>query len=163
MSLLSGKNTLDNLEFYLTRDSLAYFIETAGGEYFKLVFTGYNVSTGRIYFYKEALSATGVVETDNYPSLQAYPNPASSTLLVTFVELPHSLIPIIRFAARYLLNEIYSHQAGRIFCFRDKLIGITAQGRDDAFLRSMIAQVANQGARVDASYADDAVRFHVFM
>lgn len=80
-ALISGKNTPSTIEFYKVEDSLAYFIQTKAGDFYKLVFTGYNVNKGKIKFYKEKLSgSTGVEETTTENVSGIYPNPANSVL-----------------------------------------------------------------------------------
>lgn len=64
------------------QDSLAYFVQTKLGDYYKLVFTGYNTSTGKIYFYKELLSgAVGLAETSSVVAT-LFPNPAKDFIQV---------------------------------------------------------------------------------
>ncbi len=81
-SLLSGKNYFDYLEFYQIQDSLTYFVRIKSGEVYKLVFTKYNATTGRIHFYKEKMEiATGIEEkTLAQSSISLFPNPATSVL-----------------------------------------------------------------------------------
>lgn len=83
-SLLSGKNTLDFLEFYVVEDSLAYFVKTASNDVYKVVFTGYRSGNGRINFYTEKLTnATAINELPTEPAvLGIYPNPSNSVLNV---------------------------------------------------------------------------------
>lgn len=80
LSLLSGKNIFENLEFYYTVDSLAYFVKVKNGDVYKVVFTKYNVNNGRICFYKEKISATGINETTALQGISLYPNPANEVL-----------------------------------------------------------------------------------
>jgi hypothetical protein len=106
MSLLAGKNILDNLEFYLTRDSLAYFVQTRQGEVYKLVFTKYVISSGQINFFTQKLTTTGIVEAgQNSDILSVYPNPASSTVNVT-TALPSATLRIVDITGRIVHEEV---------------------------------------------------------
>lgn len=89
LSLLSGKNYFDFLEFYEIQDSLTYFVRIKSGDVYKLVFTKYNSNNGRINFYKEKmLNATGIEEeTLPQSSIHLFPNPATS---VVNIVLPSS-------------------------------------------------------------------------
>lgn len=65
---------------YEMRDSLAYFIETNSGVFYKIVFTAYGGSaTGVINFYKQEF-ITGINKTVNEITLEVFPNPTSSVL-----------------------------------------------------------------------------------
>ncbi len=88
-ALLSGKTLFENLEFYQIEDSLAYFVQTKGGEFYKLVFTRYNTNNGRIVFHKEKLfAATGVEETEIESAINLFPNPANSVLNIVLPSSP---------------------------------------------------------------------------
>jgi hypothetical protein len=81
MSLLSGKDIFQNMEFYYTEDSLAYFVKVKNGDVYKIVFTKYNVNNGRICFYKEKVSSsTGIEEVNELYTVRLYPNPANSVV-----------------------------------------------------------------------------------
>ena len=84
-------------------------------------------------------------------------------LFVAAGELPHALVPVVGFGAGDVADQILADQSRRSFGLGDQLITVVAQGRDNAFLRAVIAQIAHQRARVDALNADDAVGLHVFV
>ncbi|HWB62375.1 MAG TPA: T9SS type A sorting domain-containing protein, partial [Chitinophagales bacterium] len=67
---------------YSVKDSLAYFVQTSGGELYKIVFTGFGgPETGVISFYKEWLaSTTGIEAAAVSPGLKMFPVPANNEL-----------------------------------------------------------------------------------
>ncbi|MDQ3049767.1 MAG: T9SS type A sorting domain-containing protein [Bacteroidota bacterium] len=82
-----------NSNAWSIEDSLAYFIYDRGGLLWKVVFTGFGgASNGNYEFYKEQISATGLIENGGQPALlSVYPNPASAALnLVCFIKESNS-------------------------------------------------------------------------
>ena len=70
-------------------DSTAYFVKTAIGQIYKLVFTKFGgSSTGNIIFTKELLKATSVQDVKNgTAALAVYPNPASDGTITIVYDL----------------------------------------------------------------------------
>ena len=107
MAIESGKTESEGLSVYALEDSTSYFIKTRNGEYYKLVFTGYNAQSGVISFYTQDLSsATAINEAENEVTLQTkvFPNPAGSQLNVFTPALPATL-RVIDLSGR-VLNEL---------------------------------------------------------
>lgn len=94
MAIESGKTESEGLSVYALEDSTSYFIKARNGDYYKLVFTGYNAQSGVISFYTQNLSnATAINEAENTATLQTrvFPNPAGSQLNVFTPALPATL------------------------------------------------------------------------
>jgi len=108
LSLMIGKNIQEGFEFYIMEDSLAYFVKTKAGEYYKVVFTKYNINNGRINFYKEKLNATGIEETEAENKLRIFPNPANSVLNVELKSAP-ATINVVDISGR-IISEIVATQ-----------------------------------------------------
>lgn len=66
---------------YDIMDSTAYFVETADGSIYKIVFTGFvGSSTGDVYFDVTAISTASVAETANGFQSIVYPNPVTDVM-----------------------------------------------------------------------------------
>ncbi|MBL0340669.1 MAG: T9SS type A sorting domain-containing protein [Bacteroidetes bacterium] len=74
-----------NSNSWAIEDSLVYFVSARNGNLWKVVFTGFaGASTGNYEFYKEQVSATGLIENGGQPALlHVAPNPASATASLT--------------------------------------------------------------------------------
>lgn len=71
---------------YLIEDSLSYFVQTATGDVWQLVFTGFNGSSdGKSYFTKELIGAASFDE-NQITELVTYPNPAVNELNIFNLE-----------------------------------------------------------------------------
>lgn len=71
---------------YLIEDSLSYFVQTATGDVWQLVFTGFNGSSdGKSYFTKELIGAASFDE-NQIIELVTYPNPAVNELNIFNLE-----------------------------------------------------------------------------
>jgi len=104
LSLMLGKNFQEGLEFYTVQDSLTYFIKTKAGEYYKVVFTKYNINNGRINFYKEKLGTTAIVETGAETGFRVFPNPANSVLNIE-LNTDDATIRVVDISGRIILEQ----------------------------------------------------------
>lgn len=74
---------------YVIKDSTAYFVRTAAGDIWKMIFTGFASTDGKFLFSKQKLvtTAVGTVPRKTDASLSLYPNPATggyATVLYDF-------------------------------------------------------------------------------
>ncbi len=134
-ALISGKNIEEMSEFYYTNDSLAYFVQTNGGEFYKVVFTRYNVGNGHISFYKEKLDATGINEAAAENSFHIFPNPANQILNVVLNSGP-AIIRIIDISGRIISEDTYSESITQLntsdFANGVYLMMVTSNGKTSA-------------------------------
>jgi hypothetical protein len=87
---------------YDIEDSLSYFVQTAEGDVWQLVFTGFNGSVdGKSYFTKEQIGAASFEENEQ-TSLVVYPNPAINEVNVFNME-------------NVKLLELYNMNGQRVF------------------------------------------------
>ncbi len=109
-ALLTGKNITEFLQFYVTDDSLAYFVKTAAGDVYKVVFTRYRLNNGRINFYTQKMgSVTGIDEqTEVAALLGIYPNPANSEINVA-LNTDNALLRVFDISGR-MITELNATQ-----------------------------------------------------
>ncbi len=95
-------------------DSLSYFVQTAYSGYYKLVFTGYNSSTGVVSFYKETLNATGVNEVKPDFISSVYPNPCSDVINAVFSSNEERTIEIYNLQGSLLSSEVQAGSSAQL-------------------------------------------------
>lgn len=70
---------------YMITDSTAYFVKLADGNVWKMVFTGFESTTGKIMFSKELVLTNSVNQIhDAVTSVMVFPNPVSSNATLMF-------------------------------------------------------------------------------
>ena len=112
-ALLSGKNIFAVSEFYLTKDSLTYFVQTVGAQVYKVIFTRYNPGNGQIDFYKELLTPLAIDEPKNESVFQLFPNPTSSILNVV-LNATGATFKVADLNGRIVLEEITTENTTQI-------------------------------------------------
>jgi hypothetical protein len=105
-ALAQGKNFDQLASYYRVFDSLTYFIKSANGDVTKIVFTGYDgPNEGMIYFYKEELTATAIMDFVSNSEFNLYPNPCSTTLNINAASLTSSVIRVTDMSGKLLLEQ----------------------------------------------------------
>lgn len=105
---------------YVTKDSLCYFVRTAPGNIWKMIFTGFGgSSTGNYIFSKEKLyTSTSVQAVNGTPvaSMALYPNPSNGqnvTVVYSFEQaVPAAMLTITDMAGRTVAHTTLDNAAG---------------------------------------------------
>lgn len=82
---------------YVIKDTTVYFVRTAGGDIWKMIFTGFGGNTtGNCIFSKEKLytKPTGVANLNNQFGFVVYPNPASGSDVQLIADLTGNNAPV---------------------------------------------------------------------
>lgn len=95
---------------YDLRDSLTYFVKTASGTIWKLVFTGFNGSAdGKVYFEKERIKTAnidGAVSTD----VRLFPNPTKGQFYVRSATYPIETIAVFSVSGQLVSRQRVAEQ-----------------------------------------------------
>lgn len=93
---------------YEIEDSLVYFVEDQVGDIYKVIFTGFGGSSnGNYIFSKEFVGTVGINEdVKNNIILNAYPNPATDVVNITFNAQSNSTqLSIVDLTGKQVVNE----------------------------------------------------------
>lgn len=109
-ALLTGKNITEFMQFYVTEDSLAYFVKTVNGDIYKVVFTRYRINNGRINFYTQKMGGITAIDepVEQSAVLGIYPNPATDMLQVA-LNTDNAVLRVFDMSGR-LVNELNATQ-----------------------------------------------------
>lgn len=102
---------------YKIQDSLAYFVRVAGGDIWKMIFTGFASADGKFVFSKQKLATTsvGTVPGTADASFAVYPNPAAGsdvTLVYDFEQPVPARLTVTDMAGRTVHTAPLQQQAG---------------------------------------------------
>jgi hypothetical protein len=111
---LSGKNFAQTINYYVVEDSLAYFVTSASGDIYKLVFTAYEgPGTGIIRFETTLVAPNAISETPQDAPIGLYPNPASSFLNVDLNLFP-ATVKVFDIEGKLLAQTTVSNSPGQL-------------------------------------------------
>lgn len=102
---------------YKIQDSLAYFVRVAGGDIWKMIFTGFASADGKFVFSKQKLATTsvGTVPGAADASFAVYPNPAAGnavTVVYDFEQAVSARLTVTDMAGRVVHTAPLQQQAG---------------------------------------------------
>ena len=96
---------------YVPVDTVVYYLKTEGGDsndsYYKIYFTGFEMSEGKYTFMQERLTFVSAEKHEIQNLLQVYPNPAADRINVVFDFVGRSDIDIIDMTGRLVHSTHY--------------------------------------------------------
>jgi hypothetical protein len=101
---------------YVVDDSLAYFVQTTGGDVYKLVFTAFDYLNGSFEFNKQMISSLGMEDPVAKPmDISIYPNPANDHINIIVPDQEVEMIDfrIFDLSGRAIQNGQLDFSAGR--------------------------------------------------
>ncbi|MFN8321185.1 MAG: T9SS type A sorting domain-containing protein [Chitinophagales bacterium] len=102
---LAGKNFTFQNTYYFVTDSLSFFARNQQGDVFKLIFTAYDLYTGKISFYQEQMGLTSALpQTQPNIPVALYPVPAQNQLNVQFDNNPNTTVLIYDMLGHVLIS-----------------------------------------------------------
>ena len=135
----------DSLQIYHVQDSLAYFVETKAGNYYKIVFTGFGGSTTGVFsFYSQAVAAPSAISETRASNIETiFPNPTNSTLNILLNTRSSSYLKVFDITGKVITEKEISETLTQLniasFASGIYLLAVTT-GDNTSFTRFTVAR-----------------------